>query len=169
MSTEAQRAAANLRLLFSGRHGIFLPFTLATDGLTAAQALHVPRERFNSIWGVVNHVTYWQEAALLLLQEADAAPTTPGGDTGGWHAPAGEHAPEMVDDAAWLALRAGAITMNVRLADAVAALDDARLHRVYPAWNSTGLQIASAIAAHNSYHTCEVITLRHLQGLWVEA
>jgi uncharacterized damage-inducible protein DinB len=163
MSTEAQRVAAPLKRYFAEKHGVFLNFAAATDGLTAAQALHVPQEKFNSVWRVVNHVTYWQEAALLVLEGANIRPETAGYDTGGWHAP------ETADDATWVTLRTRAIEVNAKLADAIAVLDDEALHREIAAWRSSPFQIAESMIAHNSYHTCEIITVRHLQGLWVEA
>jgi hypothetical protein len=161
--SEAQRLAQQFARYFVVNSGTFLPFTDATDGLTAAQALHVPREKFNCIWGVVNHVCYWQEAAMLIIQGSEKKPETLGGDKGGWHSP------EQADDAGWLALRARTIDMNAQLANAVAALNDEQLHTVLSAWNSSPYEMTQSLLAHNSYHTCEIISLRHLQGLWVNA
>ncbi|MDX1993546.1 MAG: hypothetical protein SF029_14255 [bacterium] len=89
MSTPAQQIAHDiarpLHHYFAERHGAFLNFAAATDGLTAEQALQVPREKFNSIWRVVNHVCFWVEAAALVVQDSDANPQTPGLQTGGWY------------------------------------------------------------------------------------
>jgi uncharacterized damage-inducible protein DinB len=123
----------------------------------------VPQERFNSIWGVVNHVCYWDEAALLVIQGSDKQPETLGGAAGGWHKP------DNADDAAWQALRTRALEMHEQLVEAIAALDDEQLHTVKEMWKQTPYQIAESILAHDSYHTCEIITLRHMQGLWVNA
>jgi uncharacterized damage-inducible protein DinB len=163
MSAEAQRLAAQLKRYFTKNTGVFLPFSDATEGLTAAQALRVPQEKFNSIWSVVNHVCYWDEAALLTIQGSDKQPETVGGATGGWHSP------ESADDAAWQALRARALAIHEQLADAIAALDDEQLHSVKAVWRQTPYQIGESLLAHDSYHTCEIITLRHMQGLWVNA
>src|SRR5260370_30497206 len=68
--SESHYAAEALELLFtSTTPGWFSPFVTATDGLTAEQAATVPAPRFNSVWAVVNHVRYWQEVALLQLQQ----------------------------------------------------------------------------------------------------
>ncbi|MDX1990909.1 MAG: hypothetical protein SF029_00875 [bacterium] len=81
----------------------------------------------------------------------------------------GNYAPETATDADWLALRQQTLDMNKRLSDAIAALDADSLYRVRPAWQQSPFQIAQGMLAHNSYHTAEVISLRHLQGWWVKA
>jgi DinB superfamily len=163
MSTEAQRLADQLKRYFTKNTGVFLSFADATADLTAAQALHVPQEKFNNIWGVVNHVRYWDEAALLTIQGSDKQPETPGGATGGWHSP------ESADEAAWQALRARALAIHEQFAEAIAALNDEQLHTVKAVWKQTPYQIGESMLAHDSYHTCEIITLRHMQSLWVNA
>ena len=37
----------------------FAHFVTVSDGLSAEQAAKVPGERFNSVWGVVNHIAFW--------------------------------------------------------------------------------------------------------------
>ncbi|NWF70465.1 MAG: DinB family protein [Chloroflexi bacterium] len=161
--SEAQRIGNQLKRYFVEKTGVFLPFNAAVEGLTAAQSLLVPRQKFNSIWGVVNHVCYWQEASLLLIQGSPKMPETPGEKSGGWFAPT-----QAADDE-WHALVTRTLDMNVQLADALAALDEDALHKKNAVWKQTPYEIALSILTHNSYHTCEIITLRHLQGLWVAA
>jgi hypothetical protein len=161
--SDAQRLADQLSRYFVKKTGVFLPFNDATDGLTAAQALLVPHENFNSIWRVVNHVGYWIEFSLLVLQDSDSKPTTLGGEAGGWYAP--EHA----TDDEWFALRTRTIELNTQLTEATAALNAEQLHIPTRLWKQTPFEIVESMIAHNSYHTCEVISLRHLQGLWVKA
>jgi hypothetical protein len=84
--SEATYIAEALKQLFtSATPGWFSPFITATDGLTAEQAATVPAPRFNSVWAVVNHVRYWQEAALLQLQQLPVDGALLGSDDGsGW-------------------------------------------------------------------------------------
>jgi hypothetical protein len=161
--TEGDHLAETLKLYFTEKQNVFLSFSAATQGLTAEQVLYVPREGFNSIWGVVNHVGYWQEATLLIIQRSPDEPRTPGGSTGGWFKP------DKADTAAWEQLRAQAMQTNDQLASAIAGLTDQQLHTVVGPWKQTPYQMAQSILAHNSYHICEIISLRHLQGLWVES
>ena len=46
----------------------FAHFVTVSDGLSAEQAAKVPGERFNSVWGVVNHIAFWQEVTCLALR-----------------------------------------------------------------------------------------------------
>ncbi|HEV8192840.1 MAG TPA: DinB family protein [Ktedonobacterales bacterium] len=166
--SEAQHLAEALEVLFTGETpGWFSPIATATDGLTAEQASTVPRERFNSVWAVVNHVRFWQEAALRQLQGQEVDYPALGSEDGSGWPPAGEPG----DEAAWHAARARALEANAALATYVAGLTEADLDTSLgegEAWN-TRRHLVYSMLAHNSYHTCEIISIRHMQGLWFGA
>ncbi|MBV9228839.1 MAG: DinB family protein [Chloroflexi bacterium] len=166
--SEANHAAEALELLFSSTTpGWFSPFITATDGLTAAQAATVPAPHFNSVWAVVNHVRYWQEVALLQLQQLPVDGALLGSDDGSGWPPAGDPA----DEAAWHEARRRALEANAALARYVGNLTDVELdHSLSEGgeWNTRRHLIYSMIA-HNSYHTCEITTIRHMQGWWFDA
>ncbi len=154
---EGESIAASLLDLFAAAQvSAHLPFAPATVGLTALQAAGVPGPRFNSIWAITLHLNYWQ-AALLRLLLAQPAPDGPS-----WR-PAG--APD--DDAGWLAARTHAIAVNAQLADHVSRLDAAALDAPLEAWGQSVRRAALGILAHNSYHTAEIISVRHMQGWWL--
>src|SRR5262249_44363451 len=160
--------AEALELLFpSATHGWFSPFATATDGLTAQQAVVVPAPRFNSVWAVVNHVRYWQEAALLQLQHFPVESAALGSEDGsGWPPIA-----DPMDEAAWQEARRRALEANAALTRDVATLTDAELNQPIAdseGWN-TRRHLIYSMLAHNSYHTCEITTIRHLQGWWFDA
>jgi len=163
--SEAYYAAEALEQQFtSTAPGWFTPFVLATDGLTAGQAATVPAPHFNSVWAVVNHVRYWQEVALRQLQQRPAADDSDDGT--GWPAVG-----DASDDAAWYAARTRAIEANAALAHYISGLMDAELDvpiAERDQWNTRRHLIYNMIA-HNSYHTCEVTTIRHMQGWWFDA
>ena len=165
---KTNHTAEALELLFtSTTPGWFTPFTRATDGLTAAQAATVPAPRFNSVWAVVNHVRYWQEATLHQLQHLPNKNTALDADEGSGWPPAGDPG----DEAAWQRARTRAIEANAALARYVAGLTDAELDHALAAgdeWHTRRHLIYSMIA-HNSYHTCEITTIRHMQGWWFDA
>lgn len=162
--SEAERLGKSLKQYFSEQHGIFLSFPGATEGLSAAQSLFVPKEGFNSIWRVVNHVAYWIEFTLLVMQGSDQKPDTPAGkDNDGWFQP------QQASDTEWEALRQSTIQINDQLAAFTASLSDERLVTPTGPWKQTPYQMVQSILAHNSYHNCEVISLRHMQDLWVKA
>lgn len=155
--TEGEQIAAPLLDLFAtARVGAHLPFAPATLGLSAAQAAAAPGPRLNSIWAITLHVTYWQEALLRLLQDRGAP------EGASWSPPG-----DPADDAAWLAARTRAIAVNAQLADHMSRLDPAALDAPLEAWGQSVRQAVLGIFAHNSYHTAEIITVRHVQGWWL--
>jgi DinB superfamily len=164
MSSAAHLAAALERHFSNPEHIAFTNFIVVTDGLTPAQAASVPGERFNSVWAIVNHVWYWQEILLRQLQGQTVKHSDLGAPDGGGWPPAG--AP--TDDALWQADRQKALTANAALAKYVATLTDADLDSEFKAWACAKHEAVNSIFSHNSYHTCEIISVRHMQGFWVE-
>lgn len=166
--SESFYAAEALELLFtSTTPGWFSPFAAATENLTAQQAATVPAPRFNSVWAVVNHVRYWQEVALLQLQHLPINEAALGSADGSGWPPVGD----PTDEAAWQEARRRALEVNAALARYVVTLTDAELdHPIAEGdqWNTRRHRVYSMIA-HNSYHTCEITTIRHMQGWWFDA
>jgi hypothetical protein len=166
--SEGQHLGNALEQLFtSSTPGWFTPFVAVYEGLSAPQAAAVPAERFNSIWGVVNHVRFWQAVALGKLQGRAvdfAALGSPDGS--GWPAVA-----DATDEAAWQLAKSHVCEVNQALAGYVSTLTDAELDEVISdgdEWNTRRHLIQSMIA-HNGYHTCELITIRNMQGLWFDS
>ncbi len=167
MSESRYLAEALEQLFTSTAPGWFSPFAAATDGLSAEQAATVPAPHFNSVWAVVNHVRYWQEAALLQLQQQPVDSAALGSADGSGWPPTGSTA----DETAWQEARRKALETNAALARYVADLTDAELEQPIAegdGWNTRRHLIYSMIA-HNSYHTCEITTIRHMQGWWFGA
>ena len=164
MSTKQQTAALLVKTYFSATEiyetGGFIPFIAATDGLTGQQAAMVPAQGINSVWAVVNHLTYLQNGVRkALLQE----PVMPPSMEAAWP-PLGE-----ISDKHWLAARQAALESNRQLAEAIAALTDDQLPEPLPGWfNSVTEQTIFGINSHISYHTAEIVTIRHMQGLRVD-
>jgi hypothetical protein len=163
--TESHDLARSFRRNLSGdRVGIHLPLEGATADLNAAQAAAAPSTRFNSIWAITNHLWFWEESLLRLLTGQPADHQSIGMPDGGGWAPPGDPA----DDAGWLAHRARALDTGLRLADHVEGLDAAGLDADLPAWGGNVRRGIYGILTHNSYHTAEILTVRHMQGWWVE-
>ena len=166
--SESSSLAEALDLLFtSATPGWFSPFVAATDGLSAEQAATVPAPRFNSVWAVVNHVCYWQQAPLLQLQQLPVDSAALGSADGSGWPPAGD----ARDEAAWRQARARALAANAALVSYVQNLTEAELDQPVAdgeAWH-TRRHLIFSMLAHNSYHTCEITSIRHLQGWWFDA
>jgi hypothetical protein len=160
--SEAEHLADALRALFVlDDHGLYTPFSTAVAGLTAAQAAASPAPRFNSVWAVVNHVRFWQEVTLLQLRGQPVDRRALGAENG-WP-PAGDQA----DESGWQAAVGRCLEVNQELAEMTAALSDEALAMALAPGRAAPWQLIQGMIAHNSYHTCEVISIRHMLGLWL--
>ncbi len=161
--SEARHLADTLEGLFTRPdNGWFTPFTVATSGLTAVQATSVPAPRFNSIWALTNHLRFWQEVASLRLRSLPVDRQTLG-DEHGWPPPG-----DPADEQGWQAARDRVIAVNRELAALVASLSDVEIGEPIAAGRPNRYQVIQGVIAHNSYHTCEIISVRHMLGLWLE-
>lgn len=163
--SEANHLSTGLIEAFnSAKPSAFAPFGAATDGLSAAQAAHVPGERLNSIWAVVNHIWFWNEVPLRMIRGEKVEPADLGAsDWNGWPTIG-----DPSDDAAWQAARQRCLEANAAFAAAVAELSPEAIAGDLAGWGPAWAVI-QGMYAHNSYHIGEIVTLRHLQGLWIDS
>ncbi len=143
----------------------FLHFVVVSDGLTGEQAAQVPGERFNSIWAVTNHMAFWLEYTRSALVNKTIDLTAWGmTELGNGWPPVGE-----VSDAKWLAARQRALDVCRALTTAVRALDEASLEEpCEKLFGGKPYQAILAMYGHNCHHTAEILTIRHMLGLWVD-
>ncbi len=143
----------------------FAHFVIVSDGLTGKEAAQVPGERLNSIWAVTNHIAFWMDETRAALR-GDTVDLAAWGlqEVGGGWPPLGP-----ITDANWQSARQRALDCCHALAATIRTLDDAALEQPVPTL-SPGLpyQAILAIYSHNSHHTAEILTIRHILGLWVE-
>jgi uncharacterized damage-inducible protein DinB len=160
---EAAHLADALRGLYANaNNGWFMPIDVTIEGLSSQQAATVPAERFNSVWAVVNHVRFWQDFARLRLQGQEVDRVALGAENG-W--------PPIVDASSeeqWKAARLAAQAATEELAAFVATLSDQQLDEPYAPGRSLRSQLIHGVIGHNSYHACEIISIRHMLGLWLE-
>ncbi len=160
--SESAHLADALQGLFGGDHGWFSPFTVAMTGLTSQQAACVPAPRMNSVWSIVNHVAFWHELVLYRFLGKWMDQETYGAGSK-WSQPSDPN-----DEQAWQAVCQRAVSINKELSDLVAGLSDEALAQPLHGGKSSGWQVLHGLIAHTSYHTCEIISLRQLQGIWEE-
>jgi hypothetical protein len=144
----------------SSDHGWFTPFTVAVAGLAASQAAAVPAERFNSVWALVNHVRFWQEATVVMLH---GKPIDWQNAQNGWPAPGDPN-----DEQAWQSACTQALVANQSLTSFIKGLKDEELDQPLEPEGVKRYQIIQGLIGHNSYHICEIISVRHMLGLWLE-
>lgn len=159
--TEAQHLADALEgLLVNPDSGWYAVFPQAVGCLTAEQAATEPAKGFNSVWKVVNHIAYWQEYFLRLLKNWKFDPKELGED---WLP-----IPDPKDEVAWQEAVKRVIDINMQLVEDVESMLDEELDQPIQNGKSKRYQYLMGLIAHNSYHICEIISIRHMQGLWVE-
>jgi len=165
--SEGEHLSDAVRALFAmNDHGLFTSFSTAVAGLTAAQAAAIPAPRFNSVWAVVNHVRFWQEATLLRLRGQPVDRRSLGAENG-WP-PAEQQSGFPDDEAAWQAAVERCLEVNRELAEATAALSDETLAAPLAPGGAAPWQLIQGMIAHNAYHTGEAISIRHMLGLWLD-
>ena len=138
----------------------FVSFPAAVGGLTAEQANWVPGPRFNSVWAVTLHLNTCQRYALAVLR-GDPIDMDALFPEGIW--------PPVHDEteSAWEQAKADVLAANRDLAACIAGLTDESLDADLPIGMKSHDFIYGQLA-HNSHHLNEIISIRHMQGLWLE-
>jgi len=115
-----------------------------------AQARARPIEGRHSIWEIVNHCTYWMEAAIGAVNGEEMPPR--GGD---WP-PMGENEKTWRKDQARLGRALDG------LVESVTGLDRGRLHEMVPGehYPYSFFQMFFRVAYHNIYHAGQIAILR---------
>ena len=161
--TESEHLAEALEALFSSPESMwFVTYPGAVEGLSAAQAANNPGPRLNSIWGVTLHLTVCQRFARAVLC-SDAGDMSIYFPEGTWPP---VHHPD--DESTWEQAKADVLSVNHALAACVASLTDTELGNELTPIGMKAYQYIQGHLAHNSNHLCEIVTTRHLQGLWLE-
>jgi uncharacterized damage-inducible protein DinB len=161
--SEARHLSEGLdEFMTNAENGWFMPIQAAIQGLNAVQAARRPAEGFNSVWGVINHLRYWNEIMLLRLA-GESMPRQDFEDSSGWPAPA-----DRPEEAAWKQACDQLMSVHNELVFYISSLEQTKLEEAMAPGRARRWQVIQGILAHNSYHTCEIISIRHLQGLWLE-
>lgn len=164
--SELNRLADSIEQHFVNPKGSsFAHFVVVSDGLTGTQAAHVPGERLNSIWAITKHMAFWMDytRAALLDEAVDLAAWGMTEVGNGWP-PLGATSNE-----AWQVARQQAMDSCRSFAAVIRTLNPATLEQPHERlYGGTPYQAITTMYGHNCYHTAELLTVRHLQGLWVE-
>ena len=161
--SEAQHLSESLiGFLSDAEIGWFTPVVTAIQGLTSERAAKIPAAGFNSVWGVVNHMSYWLEYLLHRLKGEPVEPMAAEGKEN-W-----QLIPDPGDEQAWRSACERLFSLNQQMAELVAGLSDPDLETSYAEGRPKRYQVIHGVIAHNCYHTNEIISIRHMLGLWLE-
>jgi len=135
----------------------FTTLMRALESVDHRYAARRPADGLNSIWAVVNHVSFWHDLALRRLRgefSADAEAVE-----SGWSLPTSGGA----DD--WSRVREELISRNAAFARTVGALSPAELDEPWAQGRAPRWQVAYGLMNHTSHHTADVLIARHLLGI----
>lgn len=145
------------------REGWFAPMRKALLGVTAAQAAWVPAPGCNSIWQIVNHLTFW--SAWVLRRLEGERPTGREIDNDATFGGTGDPA----DEEGWARAVAALFDVYARLAEALAASGEGTLERPLNSRGTPARTILAGDVMHDAYHAGQIVLIRRLQGAWPPA
>lgn len=127
----------------------------ALQGATAAEAAWVPGEGMNTIWQLVNHMTFWTQYMVnVITGESNPEGHIDNATTLG--APG-----DATDEAGWAAAMAGLFQIQARLKALLAEADPSQP----PAGRKTSIgKLVADINLHNAMHLGQIIVIRKLRA-----
>lgn len=158
VASELSHLAEEIVVLVGGtRMPWFTTLRQALDGVDHQRAARRPGDGLNSIWAVVNHVSFWHELALRRLRgEFSTQEET---DDSGWSLPAAGGAAD------WDRTQQELITRNATFAEAVRALSPETLEEPWAPGRAPRWQLVYGLMNHTSHHTADVLITRRLLGI----
>ena len=142
------------------QNGWFVALKNAIHGITGEQAAWKPEGADNSIWQILSHLNYYNNAYLERFRGVDYEYDKLDNDATFEQA-------EVPSEQSWKAEVEQFDRIMSEFRDLLAKADDAKLNelappsRKYP-WS----EIISSINTHNAHHGGQIVLMRKLQGSW---
>lgn len=139
------------------RNGWFACLKHSLKGLTAEQAAWKPEGADNSIYEIINHLNYYNNAYLERFRGVDFEYTLTDNEATFDHSDAGSWEAELA--------RFESIMDGWRAE--LEKADESKFDELAPPGNETKWKaIVSSIIAHAAHHGGQIVLLRKLQGSW---
>lgn len=124
----------------------------AFDGFDLTLAEEKPHDASHSVWDLLNHLNYWLDFGLALL-DGDS-PELPEHAAESWQTP-------VFTEQSW----------EDALARLYRGIDRAKAHATLPLFENVSqdkkrLELILGIIGHNSYHLGQIVQLRCMLGSW---
>ncbi|MFE4242498.1 DinB family protein [Peribacillus butanolivorans] len=138
----------------------FVPFNIAIDGLSAEQASWKTGDS-NSIWQIVNHLTFWNERYLnrfkgLPLSQEEVNNNATFNSTN----------PNETKEE-WQSVVLQLLRVMSDWADAIKDCDEEKFHSAaYKESDAPWSSVIANINIHNAYHIGQIVEIRKAQGVW---
>ena len=142
------------------QNGWFVALKNAIQGITAEQAAWKPAGADNSIWQILSHLNYYNNAYLERFRGVDFEYDKPDND-------ATFEQDEALSEESWRAEVDRFDKIMSEFRELLSNADDAKLSEVAPpAREYPWSVIVSNINAHNAHHGGQIVLMRKLQGSW---
>jgi uncharacterized damage-inducible protein DinB len=142
-------------------NGWFVALKNAVGNLTAEEAIWRAENLDNSIWEIVHHLNFYNEAYLKRFKGIDYVyPTNNNDET--FTAGAG-----TISQEAWQAELARFDAIMNEWRSLLEAADESKFDEAVSATNSSAWSsVLAHLNAHNAHHGGQIVVLRKLQGIW---
>ncbi len=138
----------------------FAPVSRALAGLTPAQAAWLPASGVNTIWQIVNHLTFWTRfVARRLAGEAPTGTEIHNDETFGGPG-------DPLDADRWARALRELHDAYGELEAVLAGQADANLERQLTSRRTRAASLVGGSVMHDAYHIGQIVLLRKLQGSW---
>ncbi|MBE3554421.1 MAG: DinB family protein [Thermicanus sp.] len=136
----------------------FVSAKVALQGITAEEAAWTPPGKGNTIWQIVNHLTFWNEDVIFRLRgmenpaKAESNEVT-FGDPGDPH-----------DEKGWEDTLKRFFAVMEELKEVVEGLDEERLDQSYRPGSPAIARLLGNIMMHDTYHLGQIVLLRKIRN-----
>ncbi len=157
LTSEARHLATELvAFVSSDAQPWFTPLMKALAGVDGRTAERIPAPGLNSVWAVVNHMSFWMD---LVLRRLKGEPVTDAeAIESGWSLPSAG------SEAEW---RRTCREIESRAAELARLIGELRPEELAGPWahgRAPRWQLINGLINHTSHHIADVLTARHLLG-----
>jgi uncharacterized damage-inducible protein DinB len=141
-------------------NGWFVALKNALQNLTAEQAIWKPENSDNSIWEILSHLNFYNEAYLKRFKGIDYVyPTSDNNET--------FSSAENASEEDWRAEVEKIDSIMSEWRNLLEVADESKFGEAVSASNkSSWASLISHVNAHNAHHGGQIVLLRKLQGSW---
>ncbi|MBT2691065.1 DinB family protein [Bacillus sp. ISL-47] len=137
----------------------FVPFTASVNGLSAKEA-SLKSGSANSIWQIVNHLTFWNERYLMRFKELTLPEASISNDDT-------FNSDASVSEEEW---QSAVSALKKVMTEWIIALeectDEKMLSSAYKEPVEPWSSVIANLTIHNAYHIGQIVEIRKIYGLW---
>lgn len=137
----------------------FVPFTDSVEGLTAKQAAQKDQSGNHSVWGIVNHLVFWNGRWLTRLKGEEPIKMDIENS--------GTFAEGSADEKAWKDSIAKLDEIMTGIESSLKVMPEEILEKeAFPGYEGSWYDMFAQMTIHNAYHIGQNVHLRKQFGIW---